>query len=94
MTVGLLTLRLHLHAIGSLKQKRSIVKAILAEVDRRGPAFAVAEVADLDDLNHATLRVAYLSNDPHHTDSVLAQLRTSLEVGKDYVVEDFDLEIL
>lgn len=94
MTVGLLTLHLHLPGIGSLKEKRSIVKGILAEVDRRGSAFAAAEVDDLEKLNRATIRVAYLSNDPHRADSVLTKLRTALEVGKGYVVEDYDLEIL
>jgi len=94
MIVGLLTLYLHLPAIESLKGKRSIVKGILAKVDRRGPAFAVAEVADLDDLKRATIRVAYLSNDSHHANSVLSRLRTTLETGKGYIVEDYDLEIL
>ena len=94
MTVGLLTLHFHLPAIESLKEKRSVVKGILADVDRRGPAFAVAEIDDLDVLNRATIRVAYLSNDSHHTDSVLTRLRTALEAGKGYIVEDYDLEIL
>jgi len=94
MIVGLLTLHLHLPVIESLKTKRSIVKRILANVDRRGPAFAAAEVADLDDLNRATIRVAYLSNDSHRTNSVLSRLRAALETGKNYVIEDYDLEIL
>jgi len=94
MTVGLLTLHFHLPAIESLKEKRSIVRRILADVDRRGPSFAAAEVDDLNVLNRATIQVAYLSNDPHHTDSVLTRLRSRLEAGKGYVVEDYNLEIL
>ncbi len=94
MTVGLLTLHFHLPAIESLKEKRSIIRGILADVDRRGPSFAVAEVDDLDVLDRATIQVAYLSDDPRHTDSVLTRLRTKLEAGKGYVVEDYNLEIL
>jgi len=94
MKVGLLTLYLHLPATGSLKEKRSVIKRILAEVDRRGPAFAVAEVENLDDLGRATIRIAHLANDPRYTDSALTQLRTTLEFGKDYAVEGYDLEIL
>lgn len=94
MKVGLLTLYLHLPATGSLKEKRSVIKRILAEVDRRGPAFAVAEVENLDDLGRATIRIAHLANDPRYTDSALTQLRTALELGKDYALEGYDLEIL
>ncbi|GAG95066.1 DUF503 domain-containing protein [Candidatus Bipolaricaulota bacterium] len=94
MKVGLLTLYLHLPATGSLKEKRSVIKRILAEVDRCGPAFAVAEVENLDDLGRATIRIAHLANDPRYTDSALTQLRTTLELGKDYAVEGYDLEIL
>jgi len=94
MKIGLLTLCFHLPAIGSLKEKRSIVKGIIADVNRRGAAFAVAEVDHLDDLDHATIRIAYLSTDPHHADSVLTRLRSALEAGKGYIVEDYDMEIL
>jgi uncharacterized protein YlxP (DUF503 family) len=94
MKVGLLTLRFHLPKIQSIKEKRSIVKGILAEVERRGPAFACAEVEDLDLLDRATIRIAHLSNDPRHTDSTLAQLRSSLEQKRGYVLEGFDVEIV
>jgi len=94
MRVGLLTLQLRLVGVDSLKAKRSIVKGLLAEIERRGPAFAVAEVGELDSHEFAVLRIAHVSNDPRFTDASLCRLRDSFEVGKDYVLEHSELEIL
>jgi hypothetical protein len=94
MRVGLLTIHIHLYQTKSLKEKRSIIKGLLADIKRRGPAFAAAEIDYHDDLRLATIRVAHLSNDPQHTDSVLTRLRTSIESSKDYNVEGYELEIL
>jgi len=94
MKVGLLTLRLHLPNTSSLKEKRSIVKGILADVERRGTAFAAAEVAELDTVDRATIRIAHVSNDPRHTDSALAQVLRALERGREYTVEASEEEIL
>lgn len=94
MKVGLLTLRLRFPAVSSFKEKRSIVKGIIAEVEHCGPAFAAAEVKDLDARERATIRIAHLSNDPRYTDSALTQLRATLELGKDYTVESYEMEIL
>ncbi|HEY0539323.1 MAG TPA: DUF503 domain-containing protein, partial [Actinoallomurus sp.] len=46
--VGALTLDLLLGDVRSLKQKRSLVRPIIAEVQRRFPAVAVAETGHLD----------------------------------------------
>lgn len=94
MRVGLLTLHLHLFQPTSLKEKRSIIKGILAEIKRRGPSFAASEIDDQDDLRRATIIVAHLSNDPQHTDSALNRVCTFMERGKDYSVESYELEIL
>lgn len=94
MKAGLLTLCFHLPRVQSLKEKRSIVKGILAEVERRGTAFAAAEVEDLDRLDRATIQVAHVSNDPQKTDAALAQIRNSLELRRDFALEAFDAEIV
>lgn len=94
MKAGLLTLHFHLPRVESLKEKRSIVKGILAEVKRRGTAFAAAEVDDLDRLDRATIQVAHVSNDPHTTDAALTQLHTTLELRRDFTLEAFDVEIV
>jgi len=94
MKVGLLTLELRLPGVGSLKEKRSIIRGLIATVERHGAAFGAAEVADLDARDRATIRIAHLSNDPQYTDAVLRQLQMTLEDGRGYLVEEAKLEIL
>jgi uncharacterized protein YlxP (DUF503 family) len=94
MKVGLLTLYLRLPAILSLKEKRSIVKTLLTDVQRFGAALAAAEVSDLDNRHQAVIRVAHVSNDSRRTTSVLTKLRSRLEHQKDYILERYELEIL
>jgi len=93
MNVGLATVRFRLYGIGSIKEKRSIVKRLLADIHRRGPAFAASEAGDQDELRHLTLCIAHLSNDPRFTESVLARLLTDIERGDGYEVADSRIEI-
>ncbi len=94
MKVGLLTLELRLPAVASLKEKRSILRGLIADIEHRGPAFAAAEVADLDAHDRATIRIAHLSNDPRYTDAALRRVQAALEDGRGYLVEEAKLEIL
>ena len=94
MDVGLATLRFRLYGVDSIKEKRSIVKRLLADVHRRGPAFAACEADDQDDLRSLTVRVAHLSNDPRFTESVLARLQTDFGRGDGYEIADARIEIL
>jgi uncharacterized protein YlxP (DUF503 family) len=59
--VGALTLDLLLGDVRSLKQKRAVVRPIIAEVRRRFPAVAVAETGHLDLHRRAEVAVAVLS---------------------------------
>ena len=94
MNVGLATLEFRLYSVGSIKEKRSIVKRLLADVQRRGPAFAACERNDQDDLRRLTLCVAHLSNDPRYTESVLARLRADFEQSDKYELAESRIEIL
>ena len=94
MKAGLLTIRFRLYGIDSIKQKRSVVKRILADIQRNGPAFAACEADDQDDLQCMTIRVAHLSNDPRFSDSALRKMQSKLERGDGYEMEEADLEIL
>ena len=94
MNVGLATLQFHLYAVDSIKEKRSIVKRLLADVQRRGPAFAACEMNDQDDLGRLTLCVAHLSNDARFTESVLTRLRVEFERGDGYEMTESQVEIL
>jgi uncharacterized protein YlxP (DUF503 family) len=94
MKSALLTIRFRLYGIESIKQKRSIVKRLLAEVHRHGTAFAACEADDQDDLQQMTIRIAHLSNDPRFSDSALRKLQLKLERGDGYELENADMEIL
>ncbi|WP_175596314.1 DUF503 domain-containing protein [Thermomonospora catenispora] len=59
--VGALTLDLLLGDVRSLKQKRSVVRPIVAEVRRRFPAVAVAETGASDLHRRAEIGVAVVS---------------------------------
>lgn len=94
MNVGLATLQFRLHSVDSIKEKRSIVKRLLADVQRRGPSFAACEMNDQDDLRRLTLCVAHLSNDPRFTESVLRRLRGDFERSDRYEMIESRIEIL
>lgn len=70
MYVGSLSLDLRLGDVRSLKQKRSVVKPIMAELARRFPA-AVAEVDHLERHRRAGIGVAMVGPDPAHVRAVL-----------------------
>ena len=94
MDVGLLTLTLRLHAVHTLKEKRSVVRHLLTTVDRHGTAFAACEAADGDDLTQVTLRIAHVSNDAKYTDAALRRLQAKLEAAGGHPLIEARIEIL
>jgi len=93
MNVGLATYRFRLYAVQSLKEKRSIVRRLVADVRRRGAAFAACEAGDHDDLRRLTLCVAHVSNDPRLSTAALATLQGELERGDGYEIAESRIEI-
>ncbi len=93
MRVGVLSLSLHLNGVTSLKEKRSILKRIIADVGRT-PYLAIGEAGAQDDLRRAELRIAHVSNDPRRTQSVFAKWTQALERDDRIDVEAVDVEIL
>lgn len=71
MYVGALTLDVLLGDVRSLKQKRSVVRPIVAELLRRHPAAAVAETGDLDRHRRAEVGVAVVASDAAHCREVM-----------------------
>jgi uncharacterized protein len=70
MWVGTLTVELLLGDVRSLKQKRSIVRPVVAELQRKLPVSA-AEVGDLDLHRRTVIGVAIVAADPAHCREVL-----------------------
>ncbi|MGH3380955.1 MAG: DUF503 domain-containing protein [Actinoallomurus sp.] len=61
--VGSLTLDVLLGDVHSLKEKRAVVRPIVAEVRRRFPAVAAAETGHLDLHRRAEIAIAVVSSD-------------------------------
>jgi uncharacterized protein YlxP (DUF503 family) len=70
--VGALTLDVLLGDVRSLKQKRSAVRPLVAEIHRRYPAAAVAETGHLDARRRAEIGVAVVASTAAHCTEVLA----------------------
>ncbi|MHC4573058.1 MAG: DUF503 domain-containing protein [Planctomycetota bacterium] len=62
MTIGVLKAQLHLQGVGSLKEKRSIVKSVIGRLRSRFN-ISIAEVDHQDNKTSAVIAVATVSND-------------------------------
>lgn len=87
MYVGALRLDLLLGDVRSRKQKRSAVRPVMAELQRRYPAIAVAETGHLDLYRRAEVGIAVVS-------STVAQCVDLLEGCERYVANLPEIELL
>jgi uncharacterized protein YlxP (DUF503 family) len=71
MYVGALTLDVLLGDVRSLKQKRSVVRPLIAEVHRKFPGVAVGETGHLDLHRRAEIGVAVVSSTVANATEVL-----------------------
>ena len=71
MYVGALTLDVLLGDVRSLKQKRSVVRPLIAEVHRRFPGVAVGETGHLDLHRRAEIGIAVVSSTAANATKVL-----------------------
>jgi uncharacterized protein YlxP (DUF503 family) len=94
MIVGVLYLVLSLPASESLKDKRQVVKSVLARV-RNQFNVAAAEVETQDHRQVATLGFSCVSNDGRHAEQMLAKVLAYIENGRwEAEVTDYSVEIL
>jgi uncharacterized protein YlxP (DUF503 family) len=73
MVVGALTLDVLLGDVRSLKQKRAVVRPLVADLRRRFPGVAVAETGHLDLHRRAEIGVAVVSATAYNATQVLTQ---------------------
>ncbi len=78
MHVGASLIELRIRGMRSLKEKRKVVKSIIAEIGRAYPV-AVAEVDHQDLWQRADLGVAVVSGSPGHVDRMLTAIEIDLE---------------
>ena len=87
MYVGALTVDLLLGDVRSLKQKRSVVRPLIADVHRRFPGVAVGETGHLDLHRRAEIGVAVVS-------STAANAREVLDACERFIAVRPEIELL
>ena len=87
MYVGALTLDVLLGDVRSLKQKRSVVRPLIAEVHRRFPGVAVGETGYLELHRRAEIGIAVVS-------STAANARQVLDACERFVAGRPEIELL
>jgi uncharacterized protein YlxP (DUF503 family) len=94
MVIGVCTIHLELPGCHSLKEKRRIVKSILARLSNEFN-ISVAEVGKNEAWQQAVLGVASVSNDQGYLHGLLTKVVRSIEKGRfDAQVVDYEIEIL
>ena len=92
--VGLLTIELYVPGITSLKEKRGVVKPLIARL-RKEFNVSVAEIDDNDQLGHAVLGVACVSPSADYAHGLLTRVAESVaEWRLDAELVDYRIELL
>ncbi len=93
-SVGLLTIELYVPGIASLKEKRGVVKPLIARL-RNDFNVSVAEIEDQDQLGHTVLGVACVSASPDYVHGLLTRVAESVgEWRLDAELVDYQIEML
>lgn len=93
MVVGVATIDLHLHGVQSLKEKRGIVRRIVERTRNRYPV-SVAEVAQQDAHQQATIGFAVVSGSSQVADSILNKVLAHVEDLHLAEVTHFEFELI
>lgn len=93
-TVGLLTLEIYIPGITSLKEKRGVVKPLVARI-RHEFNVSVAEVEDQDQLGHTVLAVAAVSVSANYVHGLLEKIAEGVAAWRlDAELVDYSIEML
>ncbi len=93
MVIGTLVLRLQVPESESLKEKRQVVRSLVARV-RRTFDVAIAEVGDQDLWQAVELGVACVSNDARHADEVCQKVLNFVADDGEALLTNSRFEIL
>jgi uncharacterized protein len=93
-SVGLLTIELYIPGITSLKEKRGIVKPLIARL-RKDFNVSVVEAEDQDQLGHSVLAVAAVSVSHDYVHGLLTRVAESVAAWRlDAELVDYQIELL
>ncbi|MBI5182822.1 MAG: DUF503 domain-containing protein [Nitrospinae bacterium] len=93
MTVGVCSIKLHLHGNNSLKGKRRILKSITDKTRNRFNV-SIAEIDAHDKLQSIGLGVAVISNDRRYTNAVLNKIVDFIDGINLAKIVDYKIEIM
>jgi hypothetical protein len=93
MIIGILQFELLIHGSESLKDKRRVVRSVKDRLHREHQV-SVAEVANQDSLNVATLGLALVGSDGRYVGEVLDQITAKLRATPDAELGDTTREML
>ncbi len=94
MIIGVCQITLHLPECHSLKEKRQIVKSLMARVHNQFEV-AIAEVANNDLWQIATLGMSCVSNNSQHASEVLERVQNYIEQTRpDLMISNVETEIM
>ncbi len=92
--VGLLTIELYVPGVTSLKEKRGVVKPLIARL-RQEFNVSVAEIEDQDQLGHTVLGVACVSASPDYVHGLLTRVAERVGAWRlDAELVDYQIEML
>ena len=92
--VGICTIHLGLPGCASLKDKRGVLKSLMARVHNQFNV-SIAEVAENDSWHSAVLGVAAVSNDPAYTEGLLNRVVQWIdETRLDVSLLDYEVELV
>jgi uncharacterized protein len=93
MVVGVCTLELEIPSSQSLKDKRHVVRSVIARV-RQSFNISVAEVDSLDAWQHATIGIVCVSSDEKYAHGLLEKVIDNIERSRlDAVIADYNIEM-
>lgn len=91
MVTVILTIELEIPGTGSLKEKRRIVKSLLAKIKNKFNV-SIAEVGDNDILRKTTIGAAVVSNDGSYGHQVIAKLVDKIRSNPEVNIIDYRTE--
>jgi uncharacterized protein YlxP (DUF503 family) len=94
MVIGACEITLHLSESHSLKEKRQIIKSLMARV-RNQFEVAIAEVNENDRWQIAVLGICCVTNDSQHADEMLQRIQRFIEETRpDLLISNRETEII
>ncbi len=92
MRIGVCTAYLLIPESQSLKDKRRVVKSLLAKLGNRFN-IAVSEIGDLDTPKRSVIGIVSISNDSRHLNQILSKVVGFIEKKNLAILVDYEIDL-